>query len=82
MTPKEKETMDAYRRQWENEEEIRKEACIDFAKWLAKDWMSIWVVDKWMWENLHALKPDNYKYHDMYYTEEELYKIYLQEANG
>ena len=37
MTPKEKETMDAYRRQYENEEQIRKEGCIDFGEWLLKE---------------------------------------------
>ena len=40
----------AYEQQQQYEEDLEKEAAIDFAKWLAKDWMSIWVEDKWMWE--------------------------------
>lgn len=63
----------AYERQQEYEAELEKEACIDFAKWLAQDWMSIWVGDKWMWEcqtdGVH-LGPHK--------TEEELYQIYLK----
>ena len=52
---------------------------IDFAKWLAKDWMSIWVIDKWMWEHVDGYKPESYKYHGEYYTEEELFEIYNNE---
>lgn len=63
----------AYERQQEYEEELEKEACIDFAKWLAQsDWMSIWVTDKWMWECQLEDSKMGYK------TEEELYQIYLK----
>lgn len=68
----------AYERQQEYEAELEKEAAIDFAKWLAQDWMAVWVVDKWMWESVDGISPKNYKHNGMYYTEEELYKIYLQ----
>ena len=63
----------AYEQQQEYEEELEKEACIDFAKWLAQsDWMSIWVGDKWMWECQLEDSKMGYK------TEEELYQIYLK----
>lgn len=62
----------AYERQQEYEAELEKEACIDFAKWLAQDWMSIWVGDKWMWE----CQTDGI--HLGYKTEEELYELYLK----
>lgn len=65
--------MKAYEAQYNNEEEIRKEGAIDFAKWLAVEWMSIWVVDKWLWENQNEDCPKELK---GYKTEEELYEIY------
>lgn len=71
----------AYRKQWENEEELRKEGAIDFAKWLASDWMSIWVVDKWMWEWQHERTRETFNKYKEYYTEEELYELYLKENN-
>ena len=49
---------------------------IDFAKWLAKDWMSTWVTDKWLWEHIDGYKPNSYKHHGEYYTEEELFELY------
>ena len=52
---------------------------ISFLKWVAKDWMSIWVVDKWMWEWQHERTPETFKKYKEYYTEEELYLMYLQE---
>ena len=65
----------AYERQQEYEAELEKDACIDFAKWLAQsDWMSIWVTDKWMWECQLEDSKMGYK------TEEELYQIYLKES--
>lgn len=64
----------AYERQEAWEAELEKDACIDFAKWLAQsDWMSIWVKDKWMWECQLDDSKLGYK------TEEELYQIYLNE---
>lgn len=63
----------AYEQQQEYEEELEKDACIEFAKWLAQDWMSIWVGDKWMWEcQTDGVHLGPYK------TEEELYQIYLK----
>lgn len=65
----------AYEQQQEYEAELEKDACIDFAKWLSQsDWMSIWVKDKWMWECQLEDSKLGYK------TEEELYKIYLNEV--
>lgn len=62
----------AYELQQEYEADLEKDACIEFAKWLAQDWMSIWVTDKWMWEcQLEGV-------HSGYKTEEELYNLYLK----
>ena len=47
---------------------------IDFAKWLAKDWMSIWVVDKWLWE--YQTQVDSKHPYFGYKTEEELFELY------
>lgn len=69
--------MRAYVKQYENEEELRKEGAIDFAKWLAKEWMSMWVEDKWLWENVSVDTNDQSLWKG-YYTEEELYEIYLK----
>lgn len=56
-----------------SDDELEKEACIDFAKWLAQDWMSIWCLDKWMWEcQTDGVHLGPYK------TEEELYELYLK----
>jgi 16S rRNA C967 or C1407 C5-methylase (RsmB/RsmF family) len=73
--------MRTYMAQHRNEEELRKEGAIDFAKWLAKEWMSIWVVDKWMWEWQPERTPETIHMHLKYYTEEELYELYLKEQN-
>ena len=70
----------AYRKQYEYEEELMKERSIEFAKWLAKDWMSIWVVDKWMWEWQNERTSETFKKYKEYYTEEELYELYLEET--
>lgn len=69
----------AYEEQQEYEVELEKDACIDFAKWLAKEWMSIWVVDKWLWEWQPERTPETIHMHLKYYTEEELYELYLKE---
>ena len=53
----------------------KKDAAIDFAKWLAKDWMSIWVVDKWLWEYQQEEAPKEYR---GYKTEEEVYELYFK----
>ena len=76
-----KEAADAYLAQYRNEEELRKEGAIDFAKWLAKEWMSIWVVDRWLWEWQPERTPETIHMHLQYYTEEELYELYLKECN-
>jgi len=55
-----------------------KEQIMEFARWLAKDWMSTWVKDKWMWEHMDGYKPESYKYHGEYYTEEELFDLFLK----
>ena len=47
---------------------------IYFAKWLAKDWMSIWVVDKWLWE--YQTQVDSKHPCFGYKTEEELFELY------
>lgn len=72
--------MRAYVHQYNNEEELRKEGAIDFAKWLASDWMSIWVVDKWMWEWQNERTSETFNKYKEYYTEEELYELYLKET--
>lgn len=72
--------MKAYVHQYNNEEELRREGAIDFAKWLASDWMSIWVVDKWMWEWQHERTRETFNKYKEYYTEEELYELYLEET--
>jgi len=54
-----------------------KEQMIDFASWIAKsEWMSIWVVDKWMWECQKENSNTNYK------TDKELFDIYYNETYG
>jgi hypothetical protein len=68
----------AYEEQQMYEENLEKEAAVDFAKWLAKDWMSIWVVDKWMWENVTILPTNDESEWKGYYTEEQLYELYLK----
>ena len=69
----------AYEMQQQYEEDLEKEASIDFVKWLAKDWMSIWVENKWMWECQTDPSPYSEKYG--YLTEEQLYELYLKELN-
>lgn len=69
----------AYVEQYNHEEKIMKERAIDFAKWLAKEWMSIWVEDKWLWEWQPERTPETIHMHLKYYTEEELYELYLEE---
>ncbi len=61
---------------------MNEQIAIDFAKWLAKDWMSTWVNDKWMWEHTDGYKPESYKHHGEYYTEEELFEIYKKEESN
>ena len=72
--------MRAYVSQYNNEEELKREGAIEFAKWLAADWMSIWVVDKWMWEWQHERTRETFNKYKEYYTEEELYELYLEET--
>lgn len=72
--------MRAYVSQYNNEEELRREGAIEFAKWLAADWMSIWVFDKWMWEWQHERTRETFNKYKEYYTEEELYELYLKET--
>jgi hypothetical protein len=57
--------------------EMEKQEMIDFASWLAKsEWMSIWVVDKWMWECQKENSNTNYK------TDKELFDIYYEQTYG
>jgi len=57
--------------------EMEKDQMIDFASWIAKsEWMSIWVVDKWMWESQKENSNTNYK------TDKELFDIYYNETYG
>lgn len=58
------------------EDAFEKEAAINFAKWIAKDFMSIWVEDKWMWECINEQSELYTKY--AYLTEEQLYELYLK----
>ena len=74
------EAVDAYLAQYRNEEELIRGGAIDFAKWLAQDWMSIWVVDKWMWEWQHERTRETFNKYKEYYTEEELYELFLKES--
>lgn len=67
----------AYEEQQIYEEELEREAAIDFAKWLAQSWMSMWVKDRWLWENVEEEKPQEYM---GYKTEEELYELYLKSS--
>ena len=61
----------------EQAKEMEKEQIIDFASWIGKsEWMSIWVVDKWMWESQKENSNTNYK------TDKELFDIYYNETYG
>lgn len=71
--------MRTYVSRYNYEEELMKERSIEFAKWLAQDWMSIWVVDKWMWEWQHERTRETFNKYKEYYTEEELYELFLKE---
>jgi len=56
---------------------MEKEQIINFGSWIAKsEWMSIWVVDKWMWESQKENSNTNYK------TDKELFDIYYNETYG
>jgi hypothetical protein len=61
----------------EQAKEMEKEQMIDFASWIGKsEWMSICVVDKWMWESQKENSNTNYK------TDKELFDIYYNETYG
>ena len=62
----------------EMEAEQQNQLAIDFAKWLAKEWMSIWVVDRWLWEYQVEQSPDGAGYLG-YFTEEQLYWIFKKQ---
>lgn len=66
----------AYETQEMWEDKLERDAAIDFAKWIAQDWMSIWVDGKWMWECQTDPSPYSEKYG--YLTEEQLYEVYLK----
>ncbi len=53
---------------------------VDFANWISRDWMSIWVEDKWMWEYQNEVGP-HHPYFG-YLTSEQLFKMYLVDKNG
>lgn len=52
-----------------------REDMIDFAKWIARDWMSILVENKWMWEYQNEV-GSHHEYFG-YFTDEQLFKFYL-----
>jgi hypothetical protein len=56
------------------------EDLIGFAKWIGADWMSIWVENKMMWEYQNEVGPPH-KYLG-YYTDEQLFELYLADKNG
>lgn len=55
---------------------ITKALAISFAKWLAYDWMPIWVEDKFMWEHAAIDLSDVPENCRGYKTEEELFELY------
>jgi hypothetical protein len=57
-----------------------REDMVDFANWISRDWMSIWVKDKWMWEYQKEVGP----YHPYfgYLMSEQLFKMYLVDKHG
>ena len=81
MTPEQIKQMQqdaaAYVEQYNHEEEIMRERAIDFAKWLAKEWISMWVEDRWLWENV-SVDDNEQSLWKGYYTEEQLYELYLK----
>ena len=62
------------------DKEYSREDMIDFAKWIARDWMSILVENKWMWEYQNEVGP-HHEYSG-YFTDEQLFKFYLVDKNG
>ena len=56
------------------------EDMIDFADWIARDWVSVRVENKLMWEYEKEVGP-HHEYHG-YFTEEQLLKFYLVDKNG
>jgi hypothetical protein len=57
--------------------EMENKQMISFASWIASsEWMSIWVVDKWMWECQKENSNTTYK------THKELFDIYYNETYG
>jgi hypothetical protein len=57
-----------------------REDMVDFANWISRDWMSIWVEDKWMWEYQREVGP-HHPYFG-YLTSEQLFKMYLVDKHG
>ena len=53
-----------------------KEQIMEFTRWLAKYWMSMWVTTQWLWEYqeklIHGHPYNGYK------TEEELFDLFLK----
>jgi hypothetical protein len=60
--------------------EYTREDMIDFAKWIARDWMSILVENKWMWEYQNEV-GSHHEYFG-YFTDEQLFKFYLVDKHG
>jgi hypothetical protein len=62
------------------DKQYSREDMIDFAKWIARDWMSILVENKWMWEYQNEV-GSHHEYFG-YFTDEQLFKFYLVDKNG
>jgi len=65
------EDMKAYIAQYNNEEELKKEGAIDFAKWIGGSYSFGNIAGKWY----------SHENTDKEYTEEQLYELYLKEIN-
>lgn len=64
-------------------QEITKELAVDFAKWLAIQWLPIWVEDKFMWEwDVEMPIKDIPEGYLGYKTEQELYELYKKRATN
>ena len=59
------------KRKYYTEEQI-----MEFTRWLAKYWMSLWASTKWVWEYQEELKSGHP--YNGYKTEEELFDLFLK----
>ena len=58
------------------ETQYTKEQIMEFTRWLAKYWMSLWATTKWVWEYQEELKSGHP--YNGYKTEEELFDLFLK----